>query len=337
MIISVCRCKFLVILGAGAVSQLPEGRALENSDNVFGTGEYRRTAMIVGGSAVRQAELAKLIQLSGCVPLAQSDENTVDYLLVDLSSETEPLTDSLSGIVRYLDVHRSTALVWTDMDGLEAAYAALPQGQCHFLIDADDVEAMPILAGAFGRGGMDRLHDRDREVEFGSLHRISDELVEFARTLARMADSDRKSGVADKPVSFRPAPVGGFQAFPVKVVANDQPVDAKALREIIKMRRLRDRFFAADLFADPAWDILLDLKAAALEGQKVSVSSLCIAAAVPPTTALRWIAAMTESGMLVRRQDPNDARRVFIELSDETSAKLDDYFSSAATRSAQII
>ena len=99
------------------------------------------------------------------------------------------------------------------MEALKAAYAALPQGQCHFLIDADDVEAMPILAGAFGRGGMERLHDRDREVEFGSLHRMSDELAEFARTLARMAETEANRGVSDKPVSFRPAPVGGFQPF----------------------------------------------------------------------------------------------------------------------------
>ncbi len=69
----------------------------------------------------------------------------------------------------------------------------------------------------------------------------------------------------------------------------------------------------------------------------MSVSSLCIAAAVPPTTALRWITAMTESGMLVRRQDPDDARRVFIELSNETNAKLDDYFAATASRPGQII
>ena len=82
---------------------------------------------------------------------------------------------------------------------------------------------------------------------------------------------------------------------------------------------------------------LLDLKAAAHEGQQVSVSSLCIAAAVPPTTALRWITAMTKSGMLLRHQDPSDALRVFIELSTETSSKLDDYFMACAVRSAPII
>ena len=192
------------------------------------------------------------------------------------------------------------------MEALDDVYAALPQGQCHFLVDADDVEAMPILAGVFERGSMDRLHDRDRDVEFGSPHRISDELAVFERTLARMAEPEQQNAVSDKPVSFRPAPQGSFLGFPrsTAMAIDDATVN---LRDIIKQRRLRDRFFQPDLFADLAWDILLDLKAAAQEGQQVSVSSLCIAAAVPPTTAPRWITAMTESGMLLRRQDPSDA------------------------------
>jgi hypothetical protein len=245
--------------------------------------------------------------------------------------------DFLARISRYLQMHRSTALVWTNMDGLEDAYAALPQGQCHFFVDADYIEAMPILAGAFGRGKMDRLHDTNRDVPFGSLHRISDELAEFARTLARMADSERKTSVSDKAISFRPAPLGEFQGFPSASATHPDATDTQTLREIIKLRRTRERFFPPDLFADPAWDILLDLKAAGQEGRHVSVSSLCIAAAGPPTTALRWITVMTESGMLVRHQDPADARRVFIELSDETSAKLDDYFVAIGIRSAPII
>ena len=69
----------------------------------------------------------------------------------------------------------------------------------------------------------------------------------------------------------------------------------------------------------------------------MSVSSLCIAAAVQPTTALRWITAMTDSGMPVRRQDPADARRLFTELSADTSTKMDDYFVAVGARSAPIV
>lgn len=97
--------------------------------------------------------------------------------------------------------------------------------------------------------------------------------------------------------------------------AAEQPVDAGMIRRLIKVRRDRDRFFPAEIFADPAWDMLLDLSAARLEGKTVPVSSLCIAAAVPTTTALRWIRSLTEAGLFERRVDPGDARRTWIFLS----------------------
>lgn len=65
--------------------------------------------------------------------------------------------------------------------------------------------------------------------------------------------------------------------------------------------------------------MILDLMAARLSGQRVSVSSLCIAAAVPPTTALRWIRQLTERGVFARIDDPADGRRVFIELTDNAA------------------
>ncbi|OYY68909.1 MAG: hypothetical protein B7Y44_07585 [Sphingomonadales bacterium 28-55-16] len=296
-----------------------------------------RIAMIAGGSLARDAELARLATLAGCTPLMMDQLQAADFLLVDFCSKTEGNALNFTEINHYLATHNSIALIWSTLESVEEIYATLPLGQYHILVNAHDVEAMPILAGAFERSGMDRLQETDHEVDFESLHRISDELAEFARTLARMAQLEKIANVADKPLSFRPPPLGGFQSFPVSDSVPHNAPAAVLLREIIKQRRLRESFFPPDLFADPAWDILLDLKAAEQEGQHVSVSSLCIAAAVPPTTALRWITAMTQSGMLERRQDPTDARRVFIGLSAETSAKLDDCFVALGARSAPIV
>lgn len=103
-------------------------------------------------------------------------------------------------------------------------------------------------------------------------------------------------------------------------------VRAAGVRERIRQRRLRESLFSADLFADPAWDMLLDLYAAELEGREVSVSSLCIAAAVPTTTALRWIKLLSQRGWLARAQDPSDGRRINMHLSNEARARLDRYF-----------
>lgn len=100
------------------------------------------------------------------------------------------------------------------------------------------------------------------------------------------------------------------------------PDDLPFVRAIVRARRLRDGHFPEGLFADPAWDILLDLIAARLERKQVTVSSLCIAAAVPPTTALRWISVLTERGLLVRSRDSADRRRAYVELSDVTARAL---------------
>src|SRR3546814_18017855 len=70
----------------------------------------------------------------------------------------------------------------------------------------------------------------------------------------------------------------------------------------------------------------LDREAARLERQPVSVSSLCIAAAVPATTALRWIKTMTDAGLFVREADPHDGRRIFIALAEGACDALARYF-----------
>jgi DNA-binding MarR family transcriptional regulator len=98
------------------------------------------------------------------------------------------------------------------------------------------------------------------------------------------------------------------------------------VRAIQAARRRRDALFAPELFADPAWDMLLELYALHLEQKRVSVSSLCIAAYVPPTTALRWVAKLEEERLATRTEDPMDGRRTWIELSAVGIERMERYF-----------
>jgi DNA-binding MarR family transcriptional regulator len=93
----------------------------------------------------------------------------------------------------------------------------------------------------------------------------------------------------------------------------------------LKARRLREEMFGPDLFADPAWDILLDLYTAAARGESVQISSLAFAARVPHSTAIRWARIMTRAGIVERRKDPADARRVHVSLSPAASALMETY------------
>ena len=75
--------------------------------------------------------------------------------------------------------------------------------------------------------------------------------------------------------------------------------------------------------------MLLDLMAARLGKQRVAVSSLRSAAAGPPTTALRRLKTRCEHCLSVRAADPEDGRRVYIELSDAAAAGLHAYLAAA--------
>ena len=163
--------------------------------------------------------------------------------------------------------------------------------------------------------------------------------VAFSERVSRRAVSVREEG---EELGVDGEPIGGWGSLSrvtpselreegdgyAAVAPRDLPpfaACAVAIREIIRARRLREDLFGPGIFADPAWDILLDLTAAKLEGRSVAVSSLCIAAAVPATTALRWIKQLTDAGFLHRVADPDDGRRVFIEMTERASAAMHSY------------
>lgn len=98
------------------------------------------------------------------------------------------------------------------------------------------------------------------------------------------------------------------------------------IRELLTLRRNRERFFPQEIFADPAWDILLELYAAELGQHRTTVSCVCAAAAVPATTALRWINTLEENQLVQRMKDRFDGRRVFLSLTDAGLAAMNDYF-----------
>lgn len=99
----------------------------------------------------------------------------------------------------------------------------------------------------------------------------------------------------------------------------------RKLKHYLKARRRRQILFPEGLFADPAWDILLDLYVVRLEGREISISSSCIASCVPATTALRWLKTLEERGLIFRRNDKFDKRRIYIRLSDTTASLIDTW------------
>jgi DNA-binding MarR family transcriptional regulator len=108
----------------------------------------------------------------------------------------------------------------------------------------------------------------------------------------------------------------------------DHPYWLELARRTYSDRRRRSKYFDSALFGEPAWDILLDLFIAEKEGRRVSVTSACIGAAVPPTTALRWILVLENEELIWREDDPKDARRAFLYLTPKAYTQMVEYLST---------
>lgn len=214
---------------------------------------------------------------------------------------------------------------------LDLAYAICRAPATHFLCDCDwgDLAGQLIVARREREG--DALV-RETDPENSQLHRLSEDVARLTRTIESLIHSRASAATAARSVrlSDRSNDYIGMPADPLSDHGRGSlPPDGlrpAQVREIIRARRMRTDFLPGDLFADPAWDMLLDLLAARLEGDRVSVSSLCIASAVPPTTALRWIRTLSEQGLVERHADPLDGRRIFIQLADHTADALVRWF-----------
>lgn len=115
----------------------------------------------------------------------------------------------------------------------------------------------------------------------------------------------------------------GDSADAYRAAATQRPSDLAAYaRHLFNERRRREEVFGADLFQDPVWDLLLELYAAAGEGQKVGINRATVASGVPATTALRYIKMMTQRGLVIRDHCRIDTRRVYVRLSDKATRKM---------------
>lgn len=100
------------------------------------------------------------------------------------------------------------------------------------------------------------------------------------------------------------------------------------VRNIIILRRKRMDFLDPTLFADPAWDILLELTLAKLENTPIPMSSACAATQLPFSTAFRHAGNLVASGLVRRWKDAEDNRRVMLELEDDAYKAMLSYLTA---------
>lgn len=295
-------------------------------------------ALVVADSVEAAAEALEALDLAGCkgrkpISFAEASADPgnfdgLDLILVETGAAPEALLEIVLARVDTVARERALGIVATVLpEQIDVAAAQLLGSRSQILCNPVRAERISAIAGAkwHPRAVMD---DVNRDAESVRLRRLSEEVARIAETLARLTRSEdaEPRSVRDRGSGYRGPDTGP----PVEISAAE-------IRAVIRARRMRAQFFADELFADPAWDMLLDLFAAQLERRQVSVSSLCIAAAVPPTTALRWIGTLHEAGLFERQADPTDRRRAYIGLSVKGLEGMRSYASAVKRAGLQLV
>jgi DNA-binding transcriptional ArsR family regulator len=296
--------------------------------SIFADRAYLRTelaedAAAAGLRVARTGEIASLLSTGGEVPLG-------DIVLIDCPVLEAAEMAALALLDARVAKSGAQMVVSTSMGSLDDVFGCLDQSAAQILVSparADRVIAlghilsMPEMAARSGR--VRELSDHDRM----SLLRLTQQVGAIAQRLEALSGTTADAGRVEAS-AFAFDATGERDPATQRLIRGARPSlpDPRLVRKIIRQRQLRARFFEGDLFADPAWDMLLDLTAARSEHKRVSVTSLCIASGVPPTTALRWISQMTDAGLLCRAEDATDRRRAFIALSDKAADNMAHYF-----------
>jgi len=287
-----------------------------------------------GAAGFRLGVAAGLAELLGGASRPLGDVVLVDCPLID--------AETMAALAR-LDVRAAHAgaelIVSTSVDALDDVFACLDQSGAQILVSPSRAERVIALGQVLARVPARRvreLSDEDRVM----LLRLTQQVSQIAERIDRIGQpaGAGASAAATLP-AFRFEEAKAHEGQTAEMVRAPKPAlpDPRLVRRIIRQRQMRARFFDGDLFADPAWDMLLDLTAARAEHGRVSVTSLCIASGVPPTTALRWIGQMTESGLLQRIEDETDRRRAFITLTDKASDAMARYFAEMGALANRLV
>ena len=252
-----------------------------------------------------------------------------EVVLIDCPEVTERGAEALAR----LDVHAARTgtqlMLSTTFPSLDSVYAACGTSDPVILVNATRAGRVIALGQVLAAGvgsNVRELSEQDRL----TLLRLSEQVNQLAGRLEGLGPTEGGGSFAGLAEEMTPENAQTNRSSRAALP------DPRLVRQIIQHRQARAKYFEGDLFADPAWDMLLDLTAARIEHQRVSVTSLCIASGVPPTTALRWITQMTKAGMLERVEDDADKRRAFIALSDGAADAMARYFAAMGPVAAHL-
>ena len=222
--------------------------------------------------------------------------------------------------VVFLDIAGAGALMdtlrATSGEGVEYVVAAEPGAEQPLPSAAERLvkpfsrgQLLTAVSSAFNLARMQRF----RKEEMRELERS---LLEFkSRTLAAMTHFMARAGMTRTAAIADAAPQASLQAL---------------AEEECRRARLRGRIFGPLGLSHTSWLLLLVMAEAQWGGSELTVKSAAYSAGLPLSSALRKINEMCDKGLIVKRDDPQDARRSFVTLTQTGESFLARYLSELA-------
>lgn len=79
----------------------------------------------------------------------------------------------------------------------------------------------------------------------------------------------------------------------------DHDSAASVAAAILEVRHTRRDFLPAEIFSEPAWDLLLELFIADSEGLRLTAADVSQRCDIPPTLLSRWLKYLSKAGFVI--------------------------------------
>jgi DNA-binding MarR family transcriptional regulator len=131
-------------------------------------------------------------------------------------------------------------------------------------------------------------------------------------------EADRLAGIPgwESPFGRQPDPARSAGASTIPISYEPRKLLLEFARRLLEARALSARFFPKDVFRDSMWDMMLELFIAGEEPRRICVKQLMAVSGESPTGTVRRIDRLEEVRLIRRRPDPEDNRRVLVELTE---------------------
>jgi FixJ family two-component response regulator len=264
-----------------------------------------------------------------------------EFMLGSLGYASVSASSAAEALLRIEDRSISTIIIDYNMPGCDGltlmeqltALARADGRSLHFIM-ATGHATLEVAVGAMRVSAVDFLEKPvSREQLQKSLLRVRGVELERPARTALVNQLESLSAEMQRISSIIASPNTANGAQPAPAANSSRMADSAFIRRLLRNEAKRRQLGNGALFGDPAWDMLLDLTIAKLEGRHVSVSSACIASGAPTTTALRLVNRLVGESILARIPDEKDGRRDFLVIDPTIEGPLIAYLNELARAS----